>query len=161
MRLGHAYAAVVALVVAQIAYFYGRLPDVVASHFARDGLANAYMPRASFVAFYAGLVVFLLLVFGAVSFLVSVIPTELINVPNKEHWFTDERAATSRAWLGRELRGMGLVTVVFLVVVMQRVFMANVEGTRPCLPTSYVLVCIGGLVVALGAMAVRLMRRFS
>jgi hypothetical protein len=162
MRLAYGYAAVAALVAAQIAYFYGRLPDSVASHFGGNGMANGYMTRAGFVKFYVGLLLFVALTFGLVSFAARAIPVALINVPNKERWFSGERESESRAWLARELLGFGLVVMLFLVAVTHRVFMANVDGgRRPCMPTPYLLTCMGGLLAASLVMAFRTMRRFS
>jgi len=157
----YAYLVVMGLIAAQVAYYYGRLPDVVASHFGANGLANGFMSRAGFVGFYVGLVLFLMAVFAAVSALLRAVPTELINVPNKEYWFSGEREQSSRAWLSRDIQILGLGVVVFVAIVMQRVFMANVSGERPCLPTKSILVSVGVLMVFMLSMAGRMLRRFS
>jgi hypothetical protein len=161
MRMAFGYAAVVALVGGQIAYFYDRLPDRVASHFNGSGFANGYMSRADFVGFYVGLVLFLLAVFGGVALIIRSLPAALINLPNKDYWFAEEREASSRAWLSRELQGSGLVTVLFIVAVMHGVFMANTSGSRPCLPTPYFLACMGGLLTAITVLMFRMLRRFT
>jgi hypothetical protein len=96
-----------------------------------------------------------------VSALVRAVPMEMINLPNKAYWFTGEREASSRAWLSREVQGFGLVFVAFIAAVMQQVFVANTTGARPCLPTTFLLVCLGGVSVAMTVMTVRMFRRFS
>ena len=161
MRLALAYAALVALVGGQIAYFYDRLPDRVASHFNASGFANGYMSRGGFVEFYAGLVVFLMVVFGGVALTFRAVPVALINLPNKDYWFAKEREESSRAWLSREMGAFGLVVILFIAGVMQRVFMVNTTGERPCLPTSFVLGWMGALVAVIFVMAFRMLRRFS
>src|SRR5262245_32560841 len=121
-RIAYGYVLLFALVGAQIAYFHGALPDVVASHFGARGVANGYMSREGFVGFYTGLVVFLSVVFWGTSRLLRSIPAQLINVPNKDYWFAPEREADSRTWLARELLAFGLVVVLFVVAIMQGVF---------------------------------------
>lgn len=155
------YAAVLTVVGAQLAYFYGALPDVVASHFGANGLANGYMPRGVFVAFYGGLVLFLLAVFGGIAVVLRSIPVELINLPNKDYWLSGEREASSREWLSRELQRFGLLVVVFIAVIMQRVFMANVDSSPPCLSPTFVLAGVGSLFLAVVVLTIRMIRRFS
>lgn len=161
MRIAYGFAAVTALVAAQLAYYVPRLPARMASHFGGDCTPNGYMSKDEFVWFYVGSLVFLFVVFGAVALLLRFVPTSLVNLPNKDYWFSPEREAGSRTWLARELGGFGAVVALFLVAIMQRVLMANTDGAPPCLPADYVFACLGALVVAVGVMLFRLVRRFS
>ena len=85
----------------------------------------------------------------------------LINIPNREYWFSPERRDESREWLSEQLQSFGLVVALFLVVVMQLVFRANTGGTPARLPTEYMVPCLLALFGVTGLLIVRMVRRFS
>jgi uncharacterized membrane protein len=161
MRIGYGYAIVVALAGLQVAHFYGQLPVVLASHFDGNGVPNGFMPRTAFIGFYVGILAFVMILFGAIARLLKAIPTELINVPNRDYWFSPSRADASRAWLSGQLQNFGLVLALFLVVVMQLVFRANTGGVPARLTTEHIVPCLVALLCSTGFLLVRMVRRFS
>jgi uncharacterized membrane protein len=159
MRLGYAFVA--ALAGLQVAHFYGQLPDVIASHFDGNGVPNGFMPRTAFVGFYAGILAFVMVVFGGIGWLSKAIPTKLINVPNRDYWFSQARAAASRAWLAAQFQNFGVVLALFLVVVMQLVFRANTGPVPARLSAASIVPCLVALLGGTAFLLVRMVRRFS
>src|SRR5690349_6137471 len=77
------------------------LPDKVASHFGMDGKPNGWMLRSDYVLYMGAAGVGLPLFILAIYSLLSIIPKQLINVPNRDYWFAPERRAETAAWLRR------------------------------------------------------------
>jgi hypothetical protein len=104
---------------------------------------------------------FQMILFGGIARLLKAIPTALINIPNRDYWFSPARRDESRAWLSEQLQSFGLVVALFLVVVMQLVFRANTGGTPARLPAAHIVPCLAVLFGAAGLLIVRMVRRFS
>jgi hypothetical protein len=165
MRTLALYGVVLAAAAAQMAYFRDRLPPLVASHFDGRGVPNGFMTRDALFVFHAGLLLFLMLVFGGVGRLVRAVPPSLVNLPNREYWLAPERREESIAWLERELSGFGAFVCLFVVIVMQLVLATNVaaveQGTLPRLPTAPIVSCVALVPVGTIVLLVRMYRRFG
>ena len=72
-------------------HYYRLLPDVVASHFDKHGLANGLQTKQMTD-------LFAFLVFG-IPTIIAVMPRRLINLPNKEYWLSPEQWAASMRFL--------------------------------------------------------------
>lgn len=83
----------IAVFVSQCVYYYPNLPPEMASHFGANGAANGWMSKEfyfAFMAFVLGLIVF---EFTFLPKLIEKMPLSLINMPNREFWFSDENRA--------------------------------------------------------------------
>lgn len=117
------------LVVAGAALFVARtgatLPDVVATHFGPSGVANGFMPRASYVRC---MVIFVVLLPLALNFLISRVlrlPNTRVNIPHREYWLAPERRAGTVELLQRHMKFFGVLLVAFLCYVHWLVVRAN------------------------------------
>jgi len=80
-------------------HYYRLLPDVVASHFDKHGLANGLQTKQTFGEVFLGMTdLFAFLVFG-IPTIIAVMPRRLINLPNKEYWLSPEQWAASMRFL--------------------------------------------------------------
>ncbi len=102
------------LIVGCMVYYYPMLPENMAIHFGADGLPNGWKSKGSFFVFYGVLVFLLGGIFSGLSSLIPKIPTSLINVPNKEYWFAEERAESSYEILAGFFKRMTCALVLFL-----------------------------------------------
>lgn len=107
------------------AYYYPKLPALMASHFDAQGNPDGWSPKESFftahMLTFAGLSLFLL----AMSFATRVMPAWMVNVPNKDYWLAPERRSESLAYVSRVLLWISNGTMLFLIAGVDSVFCAN------------------------------------
>lgn len=149
----------VALVaVAQVLYFWPKLPAQAASQFGAGGQVTSRMPKSSLcvmmLVMNVGLPLFLLAIANGIRHL----PTSLVNIPNREFWFhPDRREATFRD-VEASLVWISLLTAVFLLGVSQLSFLANIhDSPLATLPFSILL---GLFLVGVGGVCAWSLRRF-
>lgn len=147
------------LAAAHIAWFYGALPERVASHFGPTGAADGWMSRSAFAMSYVGLVVGMAALFGGTGWWLRRFPTSMINLPHREFWLAPERREETLAALGRLMSGIGLATVGFLGVVFHLCLKANLDGTFRL--GSGIFVALALYLGLLGAWIVLLLLRFG
>jgi len=127
LRTGLIAAPFVAAV--HVGWYYGALPERVASHFGPGGAADGWMSRPAFAASYVGLVIGMGLLFGGVGWWLRRLPTSMINLPHREVWLAPGRREETLAALGGQMAEIGLATIGFLIVVFHLCLRANVDGT--------------------------------
>ena len=153
-----AVLALIAATLAQMAWYYPRLPDRVASHFDAAGQANAFMPKDAFFTVQLGVLVLMALVFLFMPALVARLPPAMINLPNKDYWLAPERRAHTVRKLESFLVGFGNVMLLFLLLVFRSAMQANLLP-HPHLPNRiWVLLVL--LVAWFLYWTVRMMRAF-
>lgn len=109
----------------QIIYYTPLLPDLVASHFGYQGMANGWMSRTVFVTMYLVMIVFLVLVrMLSIDFRLPQ-ASKYISLPYKHYWLSDDRREHTEAYIGRSFMQFSTVVLIFILVLMQLVFMAN------------------------------------
>ena len=109
--------AIVTLVLglAHIAYYYPKLPDEVAIHFNGRGEADGFGSKQFHSWMMAGLQMGLLAMFIGLGFLITALPSSLINIPNREYWLSEEHKPKTIETFKSGLMIMGIGTQVFLV----------------------------------------------
>ena len=103
----------------------GALPERVASHFMAEGAANGYMPRMQYVTSMAALVVVVPLLLVSMAKLASYLPTQFVNLPNRQFWLSPERRAIALASFSRFGVWLACGIVAFLCLVHWFVVQAN------------------------------------
>jgi Protein of unknown function (DUF1648) len=81
------YAAV------HFASVYSQLPGVVASHFAARGVPNGWQAKQAFFQVLIIVAVVVVVIGFAIPKLISVLPVQLIHLPNKNYWLAPEHVA--------------------------------------------------------------------
>lgn len=111
------------------------LPERVASHFARGGEANGWMPRETYVAFIliAALGVPLALV-ALLAWLPRAFPNA-VNLPNRAYWFATERREATLASFSSFAWVFGSLLAALMAGVHWAILRAN-AGTPPRFPES-------------------------
>lgn len=110
----------------QAVLFWPQLPDKVASHFDSAGQPDGWMSKTNFVAMTLLIQFGLAAIMLGIGWLIRVLPSSMINIPNKEYWLAEERrdqtlndSAAMMAWIAAG-------TAVCMMVVFYFSFDANV-----------------------------------
>ena len=158
-RIAWVFLAVALLVSAvQMASYFPRLPEKLATHFDAAGNANGWMNKTGFFQFQFALLGFLGLVFSLLPQWLSRIPDACINLPHKAHWLAPERRAASLADLARQMSFLSLLIFALLVIIGELTLRANLLA--PPRLGGEVWWLLGGYGVLLVIWIVRLYRRF-
>ncbi|MDX1933145.1 MAG: DUF1648 domain-containing protein [Capsulimonadales bacterium] len=139
------YLAAIGLAVGQVLYYFPLLPDTLASHFGPNGTADGWMGKAAFMTFYLTLLLVVAAVLAGVGLLMTKLPVDMINLPNREYWLAPERRARTQGILQERMTWFGAATLIFLIAMMQLTFLANL-GAEPRLDNRAMIATIGYLV---------------
>lgn len=109
-----AFVVLLVVVAAVIVGTAGALPDRVATHFGRGGVANDWMTRDGYLAFMLAFAILLpLLVVGTMGLLPGIARGKC-NIPNYDYWFAPARREASAARLVSHACLLGCLMVLFL-----------------------------------------------
>jgi uncharacterized membrane protein len=109
----------------QMAWYYPRLPERMASHFDAAGRANAFLPKPAFFILYASVLGLLSVLFLLTPMLLARLPNGMINLPNRDYWLAPERRVWALAKVQAFSVGFGNGMQLFLLLVFRDVMRAN------------------------------------
>ena len=95
----------------------GRMPAVVASHFALGGIANGFMPRSTYIVVMSAVTVLAPMLIAVSGRWIEALPAERINLPNRDHWLAPERRDATMASLSARSTGFAVLLATFLCFV--------------------------------------------
>lgn len=156
--IGAVMGAVFLVAAVRVYMVWDRLPPVMASHFGASGIPDRWMPRGSFFAMLAAIKIGLPLVFLFSGSWLRLIPTNLINMPNRDYWLTPERKDESMRKLGSFMAWYGLMLAVFMGFVLELTIRSNLH--RAPLNSIAMFVGLACLFAVSIAMIVRMYRQF-
>ena len=139
--------AVLALV--QFGYYYPQLPDTVASHFDGAGHPNGWSSKAAFFGIMFGMMALMGLVFLGMPKMMSRIPVNMISLPYREHWLSDERRAGTMRFIDDRMSWMGVGTMLLMLATTQFTIDANLRHHSQ-LPAQFMWVFWAYLAFTLG-----------
>jgi uncharacterized membrane protein len=109
-------------------YYYPVLPDPMAVHFNGAGVPDAWAPKRDFFIFEALILALIVLEFTLLPWIIGKLPLSLINMPNKEYWFADERRGETIGMIARFFEWFAAALLALFIAVNQLVFRANLGG---------------------------------
>lgn len=112
---------------AQTFYYFPTLPEKVASHFDGSGAPNRWMSKDSFLILESLILAILVFQFIGLPYLIEKLPNSLTNIPNRDHWLSEERRADTFGFIRRYFDWFAVVSFGLFVVVNQLVYSANIE----------------------------------
>ncbi|MDY0168968.1 MAG: DUF1648 domain-containing protein [Thermoguttaceae bacterium] len=110
------------------AYYYPKLPAMMATNFDARGNPDGWMAKESFFAVHAITFAGVTALLFAASLSVRIVPDRMISVPNKDYWLAPERREESVAYLFRFLLWINNATMLFLIAIIDSVFRANLAA---------------------------------
>jgi uncharacterized membrane protein len=149
-----AYAAV------HFSSYYSQLPEVVASHFDAHGVANGWQTKSAFFGFLVGVSVLAAVVGFGIPRIITSLPPELINLPNKRYWLAPERRAETMDFLNGYFAWFGCALFAVILLTINFAIQANLHPDRRPDATSMWFVLSGFLLFAILG-TVRMLKRFG
>ncbi len=94
----------------QLSIWYSNLPQQVPSHFGIDGQPDRWMSRTGYVVMI-GCIQFATIGFMVmIGMLTKVLPSDLINLPNKEYWLSEKRREATIGQIQCDMLIIGAIT---------------------------------------------------
>ena len=134
----------------QAVFFWPHLPNEVASHFNATGQTDGWMSKTAFVALTLLIQIGLAAMMLGFGWLIKVLPTSMINIPNREYWLADERREQTLGESESLMAWIAAGTAVFMMVIFYLTFDANVgekKGLNSSASWSCAIVYMVGLLV--------------
>ena len=140
-------------------YVYPQLPPVVASHFDGRGVANGWQPKSAFFVAFVALSVLVVVIGFAVPQILTVLPPQLINLPNKQYWLAPERITETQEFFGAYFAWFGCALYLVMIFAFDFAVRTNLHPENPPNPISFWYV-LGGLLLFLLFWSIRMMAKF-
>jgi len=124
----------VLLAVGATLYFsslYAQLPDVMASHFNARGVPNGWQTKSAFFSVLVGVTVLAAVIGFGIPRIISVMPMELINLPNKRYWLAPEQRAETMDFLNGYFAWFGCALFAIILLTINFALQANLHPGRP------------------------------
>lgn len=154
------FVMLVSLGAGQSLYYSQRMPESIASHFAKGGLVNAWQSKTAFYATELAIIVVATIIAFGVPRIVAAMSSSLINLPNKDFWLSPERREQTGSYFGAQFAWLGCALLAFLLFVMELVSRANLRKP-PQLDTSAFVPAILAFLAFVVAWGIHLARHFS
>lgn len=155
-----AFVALAAYAAIHFSSLYSQLPEVVASHFDGRGVANGWQTKSAFFGVLVGVSV-LAAVFGfGIPRIISAMPMELINLPNKRYWLAPERRAGTMNFLNGYFAWFGCALFIVILVTFDFALQANLHPDHR-LDATRMLLLLGGFLAFAILGTIRIFKRFG
>jgi uncharacterized membrane protein len=150
-------SAVLALLVSGVVLVRG--PQRVPVHFGADGASDRWGDASTLLALDVAMVVGGTVLFGAVAWLVRVLPDDLVNLPHKEYWLAPERRRDAERKVAVWADTMG-TAVNLLMLALTLVAARAATQPQPTGPTPVFAVLVVAFVAVTAWSVVRMYRSF-
>lgn len=111
-----------------LAHYYPRLPRVVASHFDQHGFANGWETKQRFFELFAGMTLLSAFLVFAVPTIIALMPSQLINLPNKQYWLGPEHRAASMQFLSAWSAWFGCAVYIVILLAFDYAVQTNLRA---------------------------------
>jgi uncharacterized membrane protein len=123
-----AYAAI------HFSAYYSPLPAVVASHFNGRGMPNGWQTKPAFFTVFVGVSVLAAVVGFGIPRLITALPPQLINLPNKAYWLAPDQLAATMEFLKSFFAWFGCAVFVLIMVTFDYAIQSNLHpDNRPAI----------------------------
>jgi uncharacterized membrane protein len=119
------YAAV------HFSYYYPQLPGVVASHFNGRGAANGWQTKSAFFTVFVGVSALAAVVGFGIPRIITAVPMELINLPNKKLWLAPERLAETQQFFITYFAWFGCAVLLIVILTFDYAIQNNLHPENP------------------------------
>ncbi len=147
----------IALFISQCVYYYPNLPERMASHFNAAGEPDGWMSKQGYFLFLGGILSFIILEFTLLPWIIRKAPVRLINMPNREFWFADERREETLRVIGSYFEWFSSALLALFIGINQLAIRANLTGENLSAQSWLIL---GAFLVFVVVWLIKFYRRF-
>lgn len=134
-------------------------PDVMATHFGADGVADGWMTRGMHAAFSVGMWALMVGCFWLLPAVLHRVPDQMISLPNRDYWLAPERRAETFEAIRTRSEAYGALTLMLMLFVYGMVFDVN-QAADPVLPEAAFFAAMGVYLVVFLGLGVETVLRF-
>ena len=139
---------------------YPQLPGVVASHFNGHGAPNGWQTKQAFFEVLVIVSAIVAVVGFAIPKIISVLPAQIINLPNKGYWLAPERVEETMEFLDTTFAWFACALFLFNILVFDYAIQINLHPGNPPNPARFWYVLAGFLVFVV-AWTIRILAKFA
>jgi uncharacterized membrane protein len=140
-------------------YYYPQLPGVVASHFNGHGVQNGWQTKSAFFGVFVGISVLAVVIGFGVPSIISALPLQLINLPNKRYWLAPEHLAETQEFLSKYFAWFGCALFLMIILTFDYAIQHNLHPLNPPDPARMWYILAGFRLFTL-VWAVRMLTKF-
>jgi len=139
--------------------YSSQLPDVVASHFNARGVANGWQTKPAFFTVFVGVSVLAAVIGFGIPHIISVMPPQLINLPNKQYWLAPDQLAETQAFLNNYFEWFGCAVFLIIILTFDYAIQSNLHpDNRPDVSRMWYI--LAGFLAFVAVWIIRLLARF-
>jgi uncharacterized membrane protein len=138
---------------------YGKLPEIIASHFDGRGQANGWQPKSAFFLTILLVSVLVSIVGFAIPALISALPPELVNLPNKKYWLSEEHRSETMEFFKAHFAWFACALFTLLILIFDYALQFNLHPDHPPSPAR-MWYLLGGFLACTLALTIRLFAKF-
>lgn len=153
------FALLVLYAAVHFSYYYPQLPGVVASHFDGRGGANGWQTKSAFFIVFVGVSVLAVVLGFGVPKIISVLPAQLINLPNKRYWLAPEHLAETTEFLSAYFAWFGCGIYLIMIFTFDYALQFNLHPENPPSPARMWYVLAGFLLFTV-VWTIRMLAKF-
>lgn len=121
----YAYVFTAAAAISQSAFYYPRMPYVMAVHFGTFGVPDGFSSRSSFFGITFSMIALNIVVFAIAPRLIERKRDRRLKIPNRNYWLSAENIDEFYSFFRGRMAWFGIANLIFLGLVSQLVFLAN------------------------------------
>ncbi len=139
--------------------YYSQLPDVVASHFNGRGVANGWQTKPAFFTVFVGVSFLTAMIGFVIPRIISAMPPQLINLPNKRYWLAPDRIVETQSFLNNYFAWFSCAVFTVIILTFDYAIQSNLHpDNRP--DTSRMWYTLAGFLAFVVVWIIRLLARF-
>jgi uncharacterized membrane protein len=111
--------------------YYQQLPAIVASHFDAHGVPNGWQSKTAFLSVFVAVSLLSALTAFGLPFLITLMPMQTINLPNKEYWLGPEQREESLKFLRSYFAWFGCAVYWVIIFAFDYALKSNLYPKHP------------------------------